>query len=202
MIIECKNCSKKFTVNDADIPSNGRLVQCGFCSTQWHQLPISTSEKKISKSEIIKENLSHSSDEQETSDEQEASDGKKYKFMGEQWVELHDSGKYGKIAKKKISLELNTLTGKKKKIQKQKKRNETLIEKNDKFPSFEEEKGMGIFTFLILAIIIGFSIIGVLQTFKEQLLPFWPDLDNYLTYISETFYNIYIIIKDLFITYR
>ena len=61
---------------------------------------------------------------------------------------------------------------------------------------------MGIFTFLILAIIIGFSIIGVLQTFKEQLLPFWPDLDNYLTYISETFYNIYIIIKDLFITYR
>ena len=196
MIIECKNCSKKFTVNDTDIPSNGRLVQCGFCSTQWHQLPITVADKKITKSEITQENLSDSSD------EQKAADGKKYKFMGEQLVELHASGKYGKIAKKNISLELNTLTGKKVKVQKQKNKNETLIEKNDKFPSFEEENGMGIFTFLILAIIVGFSIIGVLQTFKEQLLPFWPDLDNYLTYISETFYNIYIIIKDLFITYR
>ena len=43
MIIECKNCLKKFTVRDRDIPIKGRTVQCGNCSTQWLQLPITPS---------------------------------------------------------------------------------------------------------------------------------------------------------------
>ena len=40
MIVECKNCLKKFTVKDSDIPSRGRTVQCGNCSSQWLQMPI------------------------------------------------------------------------------------------------------------------------------------------------------------------
>ena len=40
MIIDCKNCLKKFTVKDSDIPTKGRTVQCGNCSTQWTQMPI------------------------------------------------------------------------------------------------------------------------------------------------------------------
>ena len=39
MIIECKNCLKKFTVRDSDIPIKGRTVQCGYCTTQWFQMP-------------------------------------------------------------------------------------------------------------------------------------------------------------------
>ena len=39
MIIECQNCNKKFDLEDKLIPSKGRLVQCGFCHSQWHQLP-------------------------------------------------------------------------------------------------------------------------------------------------------------------
>ena len=45
MIIECKNCLKKFTVRDSDIPINGRTVQCGSCSTQWVQMPVTQSVK-------------------------------------------------------------------------------------------------------------------------------------------------------------
>ena len=40
MIVECKNCLKKFAVKDSDIPSRGRTVQCGNCSSQWLQMPI------------------------------------------------------------------------------------------------------------------------------------------------------------------
>ena len=39
MIIQCKSCSRKFIVKDNDIPNNGRMVQCGYCSSTWHQMP-------------------------------------------------------------------------------------------------------------------------------------------------------------------
>ena len=39
MIIRCKNCSKKFTVKDSDIPTNGRIVKCSHCSETWRQMP-------------------------------------------------------------------------------------------------------------------------------------------------------------------
>ena len=42
MIIECQNCNKKFDLEDKLIPLKGRLVQCGFCHSQWHQLPNNT----------------------------------------------------------------------------------------------------------------------------------------------------------------
>ena len=35
MIIECINCSKKFTVNSDLIPSTGRTIQCGSCNHVW-----------------------------------------------------------------------------------------------------------------------------------------------------------------------
>ena len=39
MIIECQNCNKKFQIDDALIPKNGRLVKCGSCNTTWQQKP-------------------------------------------------------------------------------------------------------------------------------------------------------------------
>ena len=45
MIIQCESCSKKFVVKDADIPNEGRTVQCGYCSTTWHQMPSKLSRK-------------------------------------------------------------------------------------------------------------------------------------------------------------
>ena len=109
MIIECNSCSKKFNVNDADIPPNGRLVQCGNCSTQWLQLPISTIEDENIDKPDLSENLSPiKSDLNENLNKNEllGPDGKNYRYMGMQWVEILPSGKNGKLAKRQIQLEL------------------------------------------------------------------------------------------------
>ena len=39
MIIICDKCSKKFNVNDGDIPDNGRSLQCGYCEHKWFFKP-------------------------------------------------------------------------------------------------------------------------------------------------------------------
>lgn len=61
MIIECQNCNKKFDLEDKLIPLKGRLVQCGFCHSQWHQLPniitSSLKEKVIDKVDISKDEV-------------------------------------------------------------------------------------------------------------------------------------------------
>ena len=39
MIISCEKCNKKFEISDELIPDDGRLLQCGSCSYQWHYIP-------------------------------------------------------------------------------------------------------------------------------------------------------------------
>ena len=192
MIIECKNCHKKFTVRDIDIPIKGRTVQCGNCSTQWLQMPITAL--------VTTEDLNVDDVDQDYSkNEFIASDGKNYKFLGSQWAEVLPSGKAGRLAKKKISTELNRLTGKE-----QVKKKKTINKSNQSVNQYQEteEGGMGIFSFLIVLVISVAAIILALDTFKNQLIPFFPDLDNYLVYIFETLNNIYIIIKDLINNYK
>ena len=47
MIIECKNCNKKFRVDDDLIRENGREIICGSCNYAWHFKPEKTSEKSL-----------------------------------------------------------------------------------------------------------------------------------------------------------
>ena len=192
MIIECKNCLKKFTVRDIDIPIKGRTVQCGNCSTQWLQMPITAL--------VTTEDLDVSDVDQDYSkNEFIASDGKNYKFLGSQWAEVLPSGKAGRLAKKKISQELNKLAG-----ITQVKKSKTIDKSNQSANQYQETeaRGMGIFSFLIVLVISVAAIILALDTFKNQLIPFFPNLDNYLVYIFETLNNIYIIIKDFFNNYK
>ena len=49
MIIQCESCSRKFTAKDSDIPEEGRMVQCGYCSVTWHQMPDSVPIKAVKK---------------------------------------------------------------------------------------------------------------------------------------------------------
>ena len=113
MIIQCESCSKKFIAKDSDIPREGRMVQCGYCSVTWHQMPASAPTKVLRQENIneptkeINEGLSV--------DKIKASDGKTYKFLGSQWAELLPSGKTGLFAKRKIGKELDKLTGRKEK---------------------------------------------------------------------------------------
>jgi len=199
MIIECKSCHKKFTVRDSEIPINGRTVQCSNCSTQWLQMRVTPSvTTKNLDVEIV--------DQQPSKNEFKASDGKNYKFLGNQWAEVLPSGKAGKLARKKISKELNRLAGRTpgKKSKTINKSNQSANKSNQSADQYQETEGggMGIFSFLIVLVIFFAAIILVLDTFKNQLIPLFPNLDNYLVYIFETLNNIYIITKDLFNNYK
>ena len=213
MNIVCKNCLKKFAVKDSDIPSKGRTVQCSNCSTQWLQKPIHSAittdnldvEKKSSEisSSVASDNLDVDDDSGQDLSKNEfmASDGKNYKFLGSQWAEMLPSGKSGRLARKKISQELNKLAGKE---QIKVKVNKTIQKSNQSVNQYQEKQnnGMGIFSFLIVLVIFVAATILFLDTFKHQLIPFFPDLDSYLVYVFETLNNIYIILKDLFNNYK
>ena len=216
MIIQCKSCSKKFIVKDSEIPQEGRTVQCGYCSVSWHQMAVETPIRPIKSN--INESLSV--------DKIMASDGKTYKFLGSQWAELLPSGKTGLFAKKKIGKELDKLTGRKEKktIRKRhKKIKELEIDTIEKVidPSFETQdnekrlsdinqpkQGLGFFGYIFLLIIIGFSIVGVLRTFENDLLNYFPEteyiyelLDEQLEFLAETVKNMIVIVNDLISSY-
>ena len=216
MIIQCESCSRKFVVKDQDIPKTGRMVKCGYCSVTWHQMPFSISTRTLKQT-----NLSEPAAEVSESlsvDKIKASDGKTYRFLGSQWAELLPSGKTGLFAKKKIGKELDKLTGRKEKkvIQKRyKKVNKELDpssggQNNERqLPDiYKPEQGLGFFGYIFLLIIIGFSIVGALKTFENDLLNNFPEteyifelLDVQLVYVAETVKNIITIIQDLINSY-
>tara|TARA_Y100000590_G_C15236102_1_gene831949 strand:- start:36 stop:683 length:648 start_codon:yes stop_codon:yes gene_type:complete len=215
MIIQCKSCSRKFVVKDADIPKEGRAVQCGYCSVTWHQLPISIPTKEVKKPKI-KKSL-QIDDESPSVDSIKASDGKTYRFLGSQWAELLPSGKTGLFARRKISQELDEVTGRKeKKITKKKKKKLDEVDPSSgslsnekKLPDiYKPKEGLGFFGYIFLFIIIGFSIIGILKTFETDLMEYFPEmeyifeiLDEQLIYLSETVKNVITIINDLINSY-
>ena len=224
MIILCESCSRKFIAKDSDIPKEGRMVQCGYCSVTWHQMPVSVPTKTFEQANInepaeeISEGLSV--------EKIKASDGNTYKFLGSQWAQLLPSGKTGLFAKRKIGKELDKLTGRKGRstVQKrQKKIKEVTIDTIEKVidpasgsldavdpssenlgdekqvPDIEQPKhGLGFFGYIFLLIIIGFSIVGVLRTFENDLLNSFPEteyiyelLDEQLEYLAESVKNIF-----------
>ena len=211
MIIQCQSCLRKFIVKDSDIPQEGRAVQCGYCSVTWHQLPVAVL-TKISKQrkpiKKINEGLSI--------DEIEASDGKTYKFLGNQWAQLLPSGKTGLFAKKKISKELDKLTGrkntsitKKKTKKKDVDPSSEMVSDSQQLPDiYKPKEGLGFLGYIFLLIIISFSAVGILKTFENDLINYFPQsesiyevLDLQLEYVSETFKNIIVLVKDLINSY-
>ena len=215
MIIQCESCSKKFVVKDRDIPKEGRSVQCGYCSVTWHQMPTSIPIKTIKQTSIKKSFVE--TDDSPSVDSITASDGKTYRFLGSQWAELLPSGKTGLFARKKISRELDEVTGRKeRKIAR--KRKKKLEELDPSSGSLDGEKqlsdirapkqGLGFFGYIFLLIIIGFSVVGVLRTFENDLLNTFPEmeyiyelLDKQLEFLAESVKNIIVIINDLIDSY-
>ena len=82
MIIQCESCSRKFVVNDRDIPETVRMVQCGYCSVTWHQMPVTVSTQTFKQTNIIRP--VREINEELSIDEIKASNGKTYKFLGTQ----------------------------------------------------------------------------------------------------------------------
>ena len=224
MIIQCENCSRKFIAKDSDIPKEGRMVQCGYCSVTWLQMPVSAPTKILKQTNISEP--SKEIDEALSVDKIKASDGKTYKFLGSQWAELLPSGKTGLFAKRKIGKELDKLTGRKKTntVQKRKKKNREFIinsieetidptseslDNKKKVPDIDQPKqGLGFFGYVFLLIIIGFSIVGILRTFENDLLNYFPEteyiyqlLDEQLEFLAETVKNMIVIVNDLISSY-
>ena len=215
MIIQCESCSKKFIVKDSDIPKDGRTVQCGYCSVTWHQMPVITPTETVKKTQISKPIVE--ADESPSVDSIEASDGKTYRFLGSQWAELLPSGKTGLFARKKISRELDEITGRKE-IKIARKRKKKLEELDPSSGGLDGEKqladirtpkqGLGFFGYIFLLIIIGFSVVGVLRTFENDLLNTFPEteyiyelLDEQLEFLAESVKNMIVIINDLIDSY-
>ena len=215
MIIQCESCSKKFVVKDSDIPEEGRNVQCGYCSVTWHQMPVTTPTRAVKKPQISKPVVE--SDESPSVDSIKASDGKTYRFLGSQWAELLPSGKTGLFARKKISRELDEITGRKeiKVTRKRKKKLEEvdpssggLDSEKQLLDTYKSKQGLGFFGYFFLLIIVGFSVVGVLRTFENDLLNTFPEteyvyelLDEQLEYVAETVKNMIVIINDLIDSY-
>ena len=233
MIIQCESCSKKFIAKDSDIPKEGRMVQCGYCSVTWHQMPVLESTKILERANINEP--TEEIDEGLSVDKIKASDGKTYKFLGSQWAQLLPSGKTGLFAKKKIGKELDKLTGRKREsiVQKRQKKirefkidsiekkidpssiektidpsSESLDNKNQ-VPDIDKPKhGLGFLGYIFLLIIIGFSIVGILKTFENDLLSYFPEteyiyqlLDEQLEFLAETVKNMIVIVNDLISSY-
>ena len=215
MIIQCESCSRKFIVKDSDIPKEGRTVQCGYCSVTWHQLPVSAPIKTIKKIKPTKPVVQE--DESPSVDSIKASDGKTYRFLGSQWAELLPSGKTGLFARRKISQELDKITGRKVNKTPKKKRRKLeevdpssgKIGNREKLPDiYKPKEGLGFFGYIFLLIIVGFSIVGILKTFENDLLNYFPEseyifeiLDEQLKYLAESVRNLVVIIKDLINSY-
>ena len=233
MIIQCENCSKKFIAKDSDIPKEGRIVQCGYCSVTWHQMPVLASTKILERTNINEP--TEEIDEGLSVDKIKASDGKTYKFLGSQWAQLLPSGKTGLFAKKKIGKELDKLTGRKREsiVQKRQKKirefkidsiekkiDPSSIEKTidpssesldneNQVPDIDKPKhGLGFLGYIFLLIIIGFSIVGILKTFENDLLSYFPEteyiyqlLDEQLEFFAETVKNMIVIVNDLISSY-
>ena len=215
MIIQCESCSRKFVVKDSDIPKEGRTVQCGYCSVTWRQRPVSVTTEIIEKTKITRPVTQ--TDESPSVDSIKASDGKTYRFLGTQWAELLPSGKTGLFARKKISRELDEITGRtetkitrkrKKRLEEVDPSSESLDETKQLPDVYEPKQGLGFFGYIFLLIIIGFSMVGILKTFENDLLNYFPEteyiyqlLDEQLEYLAESVKNIIVIIQDLTNTY-
>ena len=216
MIIQCSSCSRKFVVKDSDITNKGRMVQCGYCSVSWHQMPIFTPTKTTKQKSISKPTTK--TNEELSVDAIKASDGKTYKFLGSQWAQLLPSGKTGLFAKKKIGKELDKLTGRKRESAVEKRAKKVKKELDPSSGSLDSEKqlldddksqqGLGFFGYIFLLVIIAFSAVGILKTFENDLLNNFPQteyffelLNQQLEFFAETVKNMIVIINDLMDSY-
>ena len=72
----------------------------------------------------------------------------------------------------------------------------------------QSKQGLGFLGYIFLLIIIGFSIVGVLRTFENDLLNYFPEteyiyelLDEQLEFLAETVKNMIVIVNDLISSY-
>ena len=73
---------------------------------------------------------------------------------------------------------------------------------------YKPKQGLGFFGYIFLIIIVGFSLIGMLKTFEDDLISSFPEieyifymLNEQLEYLAESVKNIIVLISDLINSY-
>ena len=179
MIIECKNCKKKFNVDSNLIPKEGRLIQCGSCNHAWHY-----------KTEVVTSEP-HILDNDETApvknlDNNETAPVKNLDNDETAPVKNLDNNQI--ISNKEIVEDVKDLTILNQNINANK---NTNIKKND-------SKIVSIFFSYLLVFVISFiSLIILIDTLKSPLINIFPQLEIFLFNLFETLKDVKLFIIDL-----
>jgi len=184
MIIQCINCSKKFEVNSALVPENGRNIQCGLCNHTWFYNPTINSAPQILNEvgtiEQIQE-IKITEEEKDISEKiQETKVIKKKKKLKKN--QNQHKPKDDVLASEKTSKEIkdvvNSVKGK---------------EASIKFNLIK------ILSYFIVGIISFIGIIIFLDTFKSPLSSIFPNIELLLYNLFESIKDIFLFIEDLFV---
>ncbi|MBH90647.1 MAG: hypothetical protein CMG67_00850 [Candidatus Marinimicrobia bacterium] len=174
MIIECNACNKKFSVPDAAITANGRLVQCSSCGNKWTQYP-QIKEKKQIKTKTKTSNISKKSI--QIKKKTPAPYSKEY--MQQKW---------GTSIKEYTS---NKELSKKKKASNEKK------SRKQKNTEKVTDVGFGFFNYLIIVTVLTTFFVGILNFERTRLTRKFPFLEPYINNFYETLENFKFFIIDL-----
>lgn len=169
MIIQCINCKKKFEVDSALIPEEGRNIQCGACNHTWfyNSSPRNTSQT------LIEKDISAQIQEIKI-----AEDEKNFKSVqNENKVKMKEV-----LNNKKVSneIEVDDNNVKTKKIR-------------SKFNL------INILSYFLVGLISFIGIIVFLDTFKSPLINIYPGLELILYNLFESIKDIFLFTKDLFV---
>tara|TARA_Y100001970_G_scaffold85540_1_gene107889 strand:+ start:145 stop:678 length:534 start_codon:yes stop_codon:yes gene_type:complete len=176
MIIQCTACEKKFTVPDAAITANGRLVQCSSCKNQWTQYPIKPKKDLVKQFSPTKNISVKKAKKKKTGP---APYSKEY--MQQKWGTSVQEYSLGKGISNKTK-NLN------KKNKKQKKISTKVIEK----------PGFGFFNYLITFGVLFTFFVGILSFERTRLSRKFPFLEPYINHFFETIDNFKILILDFY----
>ena len=184
MKITCPCGEKNFNVDASLIPSEGRLLQCGFCNREWfYQI-----EKKNIESPTLEDNIAIEKDEpniiNDTNDENIESPTLEDNIAVDRDEPniINDSNDISiKENQKKIDQQDRKITN----------RSKTKIKKTEK------NIGSKFFSYLIVLIISFIALIILLDTFKTPLYSVFPYLETILFSLFETLQDIKLFIIDL-----
>ena len=172
MIIQCENCNKKFEIQDNLIPDEGRLLECGSCSHQWHYTPITKLE--LTDEVPIKD---------------EPTDKVPIKDEPADQVPIKDEPAEELIIKK---------VKKKSKIIKKIYENDSdneIDQTNENIKT--KEKNISFINFLLVGIISFVAIVILFDTFKNQIAYVIPNISLYINELHEILRDIFLFIADL-----
>ena len=176
MIIQCTACEKKFSVPEAAITANGRLVQCSSCGNKWTQYPIKV-KKNITKIAPSTKNIPI----KKTAKKKKGPVPYSKEYMQQKWGTTVQSYAFDKGLSKQVKK-----SSQKKNLEKQKSTKST------------KKTGFGFFNYIITLAVLSTFFVGILNFERTRLSRKFPFLEPYIDNFFETIENFKIFILDFY----